>query len=62
MLLSIAQEVSGSIPGSAVGFLFSGELFHGTHGLVVSVFFVIVLSYFVLFCRLRNPFTLLTSG
>ena len=38
MVLPSDQEVLGSVPGSAMEFFCSGELFHGMYGLVVSVF------------------------
>ena len=39
---SFDKEVLGLIPGSAVEFFFSGELFHGMH--------VLVFQYFSVFC------------
>ena len=56
--LTTDQEVPGSIPGSAVGFFSSGELFHGMHRLEVYVFFVHVQSCIVFW---GGPCTLLSS-
>ena len=36
--VTIDQEISGSIPGSAMGIFSSAELFHGVYGLAASEF------------------------